>query len=218
MDPAGEVVRARPRRELAVAAALLLATALLTLLVALDRSAPPLLDGLDRWWRGLVLPPPAWLEAASRALRTLGTGAVMVPLRIAVALWLLVKHRRADLAAWLLAWAAADLLTFGLKPMVARMRPDLSHASSFPSGHAKTAAQVAVGLVLLVPARARWRPVAWALALAWIVAMAVSRTVLDEHWLSDVVAGSLLGAACAVGALGAVGAVRRARDEPSPGG
>ena len=59
---------------------------------------------------------------------------------------------------------------------------------------------------------------AWALALAWIVAMAVSRTVLDEHWLSDVVAGSLLGAACAVGALGAVGAVRRARHESSPGG
>jgi membrane-associated phospholipid phosphatase len=32
--------------------------------------------------------------------------------------------------------------------------------------------------------------------------MAVSRTVLNEHWLSDVVAGSMLGAACALGAVG----------------
>jgi membrane-associated phospholipid phosphatase len=47
----------------------------------------------------------------------------------------------------------------------------------------------------------------------WIVAMDVSRTVLDEHWLSDVVAGSLLGAACALGAAGLVGVLVGARTD-----
>jgi membrane-associated phospholipid phosphatase len=33
----------------------------------------------------------------------------------------------------------------------------------------------------------------------WIVAVSVSRTALADHYLSDVVAGSLLGAGCAIG-------------------
>jgi undecaprenyl-diphosphatase len=131
-----------------------------------------------------------------------------VPLRIVVGLWLLVRRRRADLAAWLLAWAAADLLTLVLKPAVGRVRPDLADAHSFPSAHAKTAAQVAVGLVLVFTSPWRNRAIPWALAVAWIVAMALSRTVLDEHWLSDVIAGSLVGTACAVGA-GAIVQLRR---------
>ncbi|HEU4355498.1 MAG TPA: phosphatase PAP2 family protein, partial [Actinomycetota bacterium] len=97
------------------------------------------------------------------------------------------------------------------KPWIGRVRPDGSSATSFPSAHAKSAAQVAVGLALLVTASARRRSIAWALALAWIVAMAVSRTVLDEHWLSDVVAGSLLGAASALGAAWVVAAIERRR-------
>jgi len=47
--------------------------------------------------------------------------------------------------------------------------------------------------VLVATSPWRSRAVPWALAVLWIVAMALSRTVLDEHWLSDVVAGALLG-------------------------
>ena len=175
------------------------AVAVLAVLVEIDRGSPPALGGIDRSWRELTLDAPSWLGSASRVLKVLGSGAVMVPLRIAVAIWLLARRRRHDLAAWLLAWALADAITFVLKPWVGRLRPDGADAASFPSAHAKTAAQVAIGLVLLRPSPCRSRAGGWLLAVAWIVAIALSRTVLDEHWLSDVAAGSLLGAGCAIG-------------------
>jgi membrane-associated phospholipid phosphatase len=187
------------RRWAAWAAALGVGFAVLTVLVALDPGNPPLLGGLDRSWRDLMVEAPGWAETASEWLKTLGAGLVMVPLRLVVAVWLLARRRYEALGVWLLAWAVADLVAFALKPWIGRVRPDGSSATSFPSAHAKTAAQVAVGLALLVTASVQRRALAWALAGAWIVAMAVSRTVLDEHWLSDVIAGSMLGAACALG-------------------
>ena len=57
----------------------------------------------------------------------------------------------------------------------------------------------AVGLVvvLLPPGRARW---AWEFrAAAFATVMSLSRTYLGAHWLSDVVAGGLLGTSIAVG-------------------
>ncbi len=181
-----------------------------TALVAVDPGSPPLLGGIDRAWRDLAQEAPGWFESASRALKVLGSGLVMVPLRIAVAIWLGVRRRRYDLAAWLLAWALADLLTFVLKPAIDRVRPDGSDATSFPSAHAKTAAQVAFGLVLVLTSPWRTRITWWLLAVAWTVVMAASRTILDEHWLSDVVAGSLLGVGCAIG-VAALVQLRRGR-------
>ena len=206
-----------------VAAGLLGAVvAALTLLAALDPADPLLLGGIDRAWRDIALGAPGWVETVSRSLKTLGAGFVMVPLRIMVALWLLVRRRRPELAAWLLAWAIADALTLVLKPGIGRVRPDGEDATSFPSGHAKTAAQVAIGLALLAtatwPRRRAIAGFAWTAAAVWVVAMAISRTVLDEHWLSDVVAGSMLGAACALGAVGCVGMLATSRAGPSPDG
>ncbi|HET9722670.1 MAG TPA: phosphatase PAP2 family protein [Actinomycetota bacterium] len=195
----------------ATAVALGAVFAALAVLVALDPPDPPLLAGIDRAWRDLALGAPRWAVTVSGWLKTLGAGIVMVPLRIVVAVWLLARRRYAEFGAWLLAWAVADLVTFALKPWIGRLRPDGGSATSFPSAHAKTAAQVAVGLALLVSASTRRRDLVWALAVAWIVAMAVSRTVLDEHWLSDVVAGSALGAACALGAVWVFAAVERRR-------
>jgi undecaprenyl-diphosphatase len=204
--------RSAPGRSWAtVAVTFAVVFAALAVLVALDPADPPLLGGVDRWWRDVALEAPGWVETVSEWLKTIGAGLVMVPLRIAVAIWLLVRRRYTELGAWLLAWVVADLVAFVLKPWIGRERPDGSSATSFPSAHAKTAAQVAVGLTLLVTSSARRRALAWALAAAWIVAMAVSRTVLDEHWLSDVVAGSLLGAACALGAVWVVATVQRRR-------
>lgn len=185
--------------------------AALAVLVALDPPDPPLVGGIDRAWRDLALEAPRWVVTVSEWLKTLGAGIVMVPLRIAVGMWLLTRRRYAALEAWLLAWLVADLVTFAIKPWIARVRPDGSSATSFPSAHAKTAAQMAVGLALLVRGSGGRRALAWGLALAWVVAMAVSRTVLDEHWLSDVAAGSALGAACALGAVWVVAAIERRR-------
>lgn len=208
----------RSARLLLTAGALAAALAVLAILVSIDTANPPLLGGLDRAWREIALDAPSWARTASEALKSVGSGIVMVPLRLVVAAWLLVRRRRADLAAWLLAWVVADALTFVLKPGIGRLRPDGADATSFPSGHAKTAAQVAFGLALLAaatwPGRRAMVAAAWTVAAVWVVAMAISRTVLDEHWLSDVIAGSMLGAVCALGAAG----VAARRVGPSPDG
>jgi amino acid transporter len=73
---------------------------------------------------------------------------------------------------------------------------------------------LAIGLVLVATSPWRERRIAYGLAVAWTVLMALSRTVVDRHWLSDVVAGSLLGAACAVGAAAAT---QLLRDRRQPG-
>jgi undecaprenyl-diphosphatase len=210
----GDLVR-DSRRALIASASLLAAVLLLTLVVASDVTAPPFLQGIDDAWRRRVLAWPEWTRRLGELFELLGSGVVMVPIRVGVAAWLALRRRRWDLAAWLLAWLLADLLTFALKPAIARARPtpiDLANPfTSFPSAHAKTAAQVAIGLVLVTTSPWRARRVAYGLAVTWIVLMALSRTVVDHHWLSDVVAGSLLGAACAVGAAAATQRVRDRR-------
>jgi undecaprenyl-diphosphatase len=186
------------RRGAIGAVAMLALAAALTTLVATDPAVPPILGTVDAGWRRIVRPPPPGFEAISRWLYALGSGVVMIPVRVAVALWLAARRRYVDLAAWLLGWAAADLATQLLKPAIGRVRPDLTDATSFPSGHAKSAAQVAVGSVLLLPfGRRAW---AWSLTGLWVAAMALSRTILDDHWASDVIAGALIGAGCAMGA------------------
>jgi len=90
--------------------------------------------------------------------------------------------------------------------------------ASFPSGHAVTGAATAVALVLVLmpagPARRRWERV----AVAFAFVMATSRVYLHAHWLSDVVAGVLLGTGVALGTAALGTEVRdhvlRRRQEP----
>jgi undecaprenyl-diphosphatase len=94
------------------------------------------------------------------------------------------------LAGMAIASASANLLA---KRLVARTRPDLPlgrrpSTTSFPSGHAASAAAFATGVALEVPALAV--PVG---ALA--AAVGASRVVSRVHYPSDVLAGFALGAA-----------------------
>ena len=70
--------------------------------------------------------------------------------------------------------------------------------ASFPSGHAiATSVTVFAALIALVPAGRR--RAAWGLAAAgFALLMAASRAYLAAHWLSDAVAGLLLGTSCAL--------------------
>jgi undecaprenyl-diphosphatase len=83
----------------------------------------------------------------------------------------------------------ANLVVEGLKRAVNRTRPDGSQDrdnASFPSSHAANVCALAYLLAR------RWRGAAW---VAWPLAILVSfsRMWLDRHFLSDVVAGALIG-------------------------
>ena len=214
--PDGDLVN-DPRKATFLAIAVLALVALLTVAVATDATAPPFLQGLDDAWRRRVLAWPDVTRRLGELFELLGAAVVMVPLRIVVAAWLAFRRRRWDLAAWLLGWLVADALTAVLKPGLARERPTPldpdNPFTSFPSAHAKTAAQVAIGLVLVATNPRRGRRAWYGVAAVWIVLMALSRTVVDHHWLSDVVAGSMLGAGCA---FLTAAALQRARDVRAP--
>ncbi|WP_233255426.1 phosphatase PAP2 family protein [Naasia lichenicola] len=102
-----------------------------------------------------------------------------------------------------------SLIAFdSLKAIVGRARPlDAILAAggdSFPSGHSALAAALAVGIALVV--RRVW---VWVLAIVWGVLLAWSRTYLLVHWLSDTVAGLLLGASISIVIFWSVHRVRR---------
>lgn len=106
------------------------------------------------------------------------------------------------------------LAIFTAKALVIRDRPPIPFAVvsadgfSFPSGHA---AGTAVGVCIIAWLLTRWvitpwtgRVVVWTVAIAVAAVMGFSRIYLGVHYVSDVLAGWLLGAAWA-GAVMVVG-------------
>ncbi|HEY2074502.1 MAG TPA: phosphatase PAP2 family protein [Gaiellaceae bacterium] len=94
-----------------------------------------------------------------------------------------------------------EALMLSIKALVNRARPSFDPAAvahlgpSFPSGHSSTAAAFYAGAALLLGRRRGrvGRSLLTGLAVGIAVAVASSRVLLDVHWLSDVVAGLLLG-------------------------
>ncbi|PJJ70626.1 undecaprenyl-diphosphatase [Diaminobutyricimonas aerilata] len=138
------------------------------------------------------------LTAVALALSVQGGvlfGSVLLPAALAIA-FVVRGYRRGGL--FLLATAVATaVLTRVVKELVGADRPPgglLELASpSWPSGHASAASALAVSVVLLV--RRSWVVAAGAL---YVLLHALARTYLGVHWLSDTVAGAVLGAAVAI--------------------
>jgi membrane-associated phospholipid phosphatase len=120
---------------------------------------------------------------------------------VGVAIWLFTRHSP-RLAWWTLVTSlVGGLLGAVLKAIVGRARPVLddpvAHAggSSFPSGHA-LGSVVGCGVLLLVLSpllSAGWRRVAWAVAVVIVLLVGFDRIALGVHYLSDVVAGWVVG-------------------------
>ncbi|MEP6475919.1 MAG: phosphatase PAP2 family protein [Actinomycetota bacterium] len=152
------------------------------------------------------------LTWVAKALNVLGGGIVTIPLRIIVALFLVIWRRWRGLSAWMITWILAEVMLRATKAWFARPRPPhplvLTTGFSFPSGHAVAASATAVAIVLIaVPPGLRRRK--WELlTILFSFVMAMSRVYLNAHWFSDVVAGVLLGTGVAVGSAALVTEIR----------
>jgi membrane-associated phospholipid phosphatase len=182
----------------------------MALAFAVDQPIARAMAGLD----------PAVLRVA-RFVTWFGQGGVtLYPTGIAILLGLAACHlapgfaeRLAGpirkVAAVFITVAAAGLADDALKIVFGRARPYVwlagddsgfgffrygSKFASFPSGHTTTSVAAALALGAMFP---RWRP----LFLVAALLIALSRIALDVHYLSDVIAGALLGAAVAFWAL-----------------
>ena len=137
------------------------------------------------------------------AISAAGGRGILVPLVVLVIVVLLIR-RRPRLALYLaVTGAGALLLDPSLKTLVGRLRPvvadPIAHGqgNSFPSGHAlgSTIVYGMLTLVVLSAVRARWRYPIIAVMTVLIAAIGISRIALGVHFVSDVVAGWLLGLA-----------------------
>ena len=150
---------------------------------------------------------PHWLEEAARDVTALGSLVVLALLTLAVAGFLALAGKRHAALLTLAAVVGGVLLNTLLKAGFARPRPDLvPHAAeifttSFPSGHAMTAAATYLTLGALlarVQRRRRLQLFTLGLAVGVTLAVGVSRVYLGVHWPTDVLAGWAAGAAWAL--------------------
>jgi membrane-associated phospholipid phosphatase len=156
----------------------------------------------DAWLRLMISGQAPPFTAIAKVFNILGLVYVTLPVRIAVAAFLALRRRWWNLAAFTAAVVLSEVLIGVLKGIYERPRPPeslvVTTGASFPSGHAIAASVTAVAAViaLVPPGRRRaW----WTLAaVAFSILMGLSRAYLRAHWLSDAVAGLLLGMSCAV--------------------
>ncbi len=170
---------------------------------------------LSIWLRGMESAYPSFIDIF-RFYTVLGKGPLYIwPLGIGTGLSLLLLYARRDWPKKTRELLQISSLYFGyffictggtrlilnvIKYLAGRARPEIlesegfygfrpfndAHAfNSFPSGHSATAFSLAFALIAIFP---RARP--WALGAAVLIAL--SRIMINAHYLSDVVAGAFL--------------------------
>ena len=205
-----------PQRDTAVTVALALTT--LTFFASHGDTDPaadliqPIDDAFLRW---MVSLRTGWLTVVARLFNLVGLTYVMAPIRLGIAGWLAIRRRWWHFAAFVSAIVVSEIAIGTLKALYDRPRALGSlvetSSASFPSGHAVAASVTAVAAVIALvpegPRRYRWG----AAAVAFSSLMALSRTYLGAHWLSDAIAGVLLGTTIALGTALIVHRVRERR-------
>ncbi|MGW6930936.1 phosphatase PAP2 family protein [Lentzea sp. NPDC054927] len=143
-----------------------------------------------------------------KATSTVGSAPVYLTVFALVAAWLLYRRHPRSAAFAVVTVAGSAVLNAVVKRVVQRARPvvadPLTTATglSFPSGHAQSAVVTYATLLLLFWSAMRtvWRRVAVTVAAVMVLGIGLSRVALSVHYVSDVLAGYVLGLAW-VGAM-----------------
>jgi membrane-associated phospholipid phosphatase len=161
---------------------------------------------------------------AMKTLSTIGSAPVYLALFTLVAAWLTARRLPRLALFVVVAMLGSWLLNSLVKLAVDRARPVLpdpvAHAGgmSFPSGHAQSATVATSVLLLVFLPLLRGRPAARRIAVgaaaAMVLAIGFSRVALGVHYVSDVLAGYVLGAAWVAAATAAFSAWRREQGRP----
>ena len=185
------------KRRLGVLLLLILAvTAIKVMEDVVTRESGPVDELLLRFVHSNV--PPA-LNGFFEAATLTGSDRVMVLLSTVLVAALLIARRRFEATLVAVSVLGAGAVVFILKALVGRARPALWETewywgSSFPSGHTLAVSALAAAATICVariwPA---WRLVAAAVAVLWVLAVALSRLVLGVHWPTDVLAAACIG-------------------------
>ena len=175
---------------------------LVTLAVFLLAWAFPTFPGDEAALRGFQDTRSGWLDAAARAVTSLGGAKVAAVMMALAAVSMYLLRRRVNCLIVLLG-AIPMVAGSLLKEVVGRARPEFFFTGpepsslSFPSGHSVFAMVFGGLLIIFVGDLVHSRPVRRALQFGLvlvILAIGASRAYLGVHWPSDVLGGYLFGA------------------------
>ncbi|MBC7788528.1 MAG: phosphatase PAP2 family protein [Anaerolineae bacterium] len=158
-----------------------------------------------------------WLERSLLEITALGTGLVVMAIVTVAALFLYLTEHRYSSFLLLVATGGGIILNNILKLSYDRPRPQVFEwvtsvaSSSFPSGHAMSAA-IVYSTVAYLAARLqkrRWaRITTMLISFLIIILICVSRLYLGVHYPSDVIAGVVIGLAWAAFCMAGLEAVQ----------
>jgi len=211
------------RRRLLIAGVVLLVLGFVLTLVIAVPGGLAAVQRVDDEFRELMV-SLRWgpLVSVAKALSVVFSTVVLWPVRVVVTLAIAFRRHWLALSSWVSTVILSELAIGPVKALVDRPRPPgallETSGASYPSGHAIASAVTAIGVVMaLTSGRRRLHWMVTAVCIAAVVAL--SRTYLSAHWLSDVVGGSLLGAGFAFAVPEAFEVVRdRRRVRAGPAG
>ena len=180
------------------------------------------LGGLDQWvWRQFVDHP--FLSGVAKNITDFGTQPILLPVAIFCGVFVWWRYRSILLAAspWF-ALQLNSLVTGELKRAFDVARPPHSQwlagaaGGSFPSGHTANTTCLLVALAAIVfvcERRSDIQRAAVVTAAVGSVIMGWTRLALNVHWLSDVVAGWIVGMFFGIGFVCVALLLRRGSDK-----
>ncbi len=154
--------------------------------------------GVDTEWMEEIVEHRSTLwEVPSFVMNVLGGGLFATILAAAIVVVFVVLKRPWTAVYFAITCLVSSGVVQLLKALLGRARPEqimlTIDSGSFPSGHVANAATLAALLAIIL-----WR---WWVVVAgaiYVVLMALSRTYLGAHWVSDTVGGLLIGAGVAL--------------------